>query len=58
MLFWVTQGKTNQDIAVILQARPGTIKKHLDSHTRLGVENRTAAARCAMERLGGWDEDH
>jgi DNA-binding NarL/FixJ family response regulator len=59
VLFWVTQGKTNQDIAVILQARPGTIKKHLEQiYTRLGVENRTAAARCAMERLGGWDEDH
>ena len=37
VLFWVTQGKTNQDIAVILQARPGTIKKHLEHiYTRLG----------------------
>jgi DNA-binding CsgD family transcriptional regulator len=56
VLFWVTQGKTNRDIAAILQARPGTIKKHLEHiYIRLSVENRTAAARCAMEQLGGCD---
>ena len=52
VLGWVTQGKTNEEIAVILQARPGTIKKHLEHiYSRLSVENRTAAARCALERL-------
>jgi DNA-binding CsgD family transcriptional regulator len=42
---WVSQGKTNPEIAIILQARPRTIEKHMEKILeKLGVENRTAAA--------------
>jgi DNA-binding CsgD family transcriptional regulator len=42
---WVSEGKTNPEIAIILQARPRTIEKHMEKILeKLGVENRTAAA--------------
>ena len=54
VLFWVAQGKTNQDIAAILQMQRDTVRTHLQSiYQRLGVENRTAAARCALELMSG-----
>lgn len=50
VLHWVSQGKTNADVGVILGISALTVKKHLESiyHT-LGVENRTAAVVRAME---------
>ncbi len=42
---WLAQGKTNAEIALILNARPRTIEKHVERILeKLGVENRTAAA--------------
>jgi DNA-binding CsgD family transcriptional regulator len=42
---WVSQGKTNPEIAIILQASPRTIEKHMEKILdKLGVENRTTAA--------------
>jgi DNA-binding CsgD family transcriptional regulator len=42
---WLSQGKTNPEIAIILQARRRTIEKHVEKILeKLGVENRTAAA--------------
>lgn len=53
VLFWVAQGKTNPEIALITGVQLTTIKKHLEStFMKLGVENRTAAAALALERLG------
>jgi DNA-binding CsgD family transcriptional regulator len=53
VLLWVTQGKTNQDIAEILAMKPRTVHKHLEHiYNKLGVENRTAAASRAIEILG------
>ena len=50
VLFWISEGKTNQDIGVILGARTGTICKHVEHILRkLNVENRTAAAAVAHE---------
>lgn len=41
---WVTAGKTNRDIAVILDISPRTVTKHLERiFVKLGVETRTAA---------------
>lgn len=41
--YWVAQGKTNPEIAVILGASPRTIDKHMERILeRLGVENRVA----------------
>lgn len=51
VLAWVTQGKTNSDIAAILNASPRTIQKHLEHvFQKLGVETRTAAAVWALEK--------
>jgi DNA-binding CsgD family transcriptional regulator len=45
ILFWVSQGKSNRDIAAILEISPATVSKHLEHiYPKLGVENRTAAA--------------
>jgi DNA-binding CsgD family transcriptional regulator len=54
VLYWVTQGKTNEDVATILSASLSTVKKHLASvYRKLGVENRTAAANRARQRVQG-----
>lgn len=50
VLSWIAFGKTNEEIALILGARPATIKKHLERiYVKLGVGNRTAAAALAIE---------
>lgn len=52
VLFWVAQGKTNAEIAVILDASHGTIKKHIEHiFEKTGSENRSAAAFRALEVL-------
>ncbi|MCC6231976.1 MAG: response regulator transcription factor [Verrucomicrobiales bacterium] len=52
VLFWLIQGKSNGDIATILGVAEATVKKHLERvFAKLGVENRTSAARCALDRL-------
>jgi DNA-binding NarL/FixJ family response regulator len=54
VLLWVTQGKSNGDIATILGASDSTIKKHMQHiFEKLGVENRGAAALIAVETLTG-----
>jgi len=50
VLFWISQGKSNHDIGVILGAKTGTICKHVEHiFGKLNVENRTAAAIVALE---------
>ena len=52
VLLWVAQGKSNGDIALILATGESTVKKHLEHiFEKLGVENRGAAALCAVEAL-------
>jgi DNA-binding CsgD family transcriptional regulator len=52
VLFWITEGKTNPEIAIILEASPGTVKKHAANlYAKLGVPTRTSAARCALSIL-------
>jgi DNA-binding NarL/FixJ family response regulator len=54
VLFWVARGKTNDEIATVLGIGLTTVKKHLEStFAKLSVENRTAAAAMALERMGG-----
>lgn len=53
VLFWIAQGKSNSDIAIILANSTGTVKKQVASILgKLGVENRTAAGLQARESLG------
>jgi len=50
VLFWISQGKSNRDIGIILGAKTGTICKHVEHiFGKLNVENRTAAAVVALE---------
>jgi len=52
VLFWISNGKANRDIAEILGMSPRTVNKHLEQiFPKLGVENRTAAARIAIRTL-------
>jgi DNA-binding CsgD family transcriptional regulator len=50
VLFWISRGKSNHDIAVILGAKTSTICKHVEHiFGKLNVENRTSAAVIALE---------
>ena len=45
VLTWVARGKSNAEIASILEVSTKTVDKHLEHvYPKLGVENRTAAA--------------
>jgi DNA-binding CsgD family transcriptional regulator len=49
VMLWVTRGKSNEEIALLLGMRLGTVKKHLEHiFDKLGVESRTAAAATAL----------
>lgn len=48
---WLARGRTNNEIATILGMRPRTVEKHVENiFTKLGVENRTAAAHVILRR--------
>ena len=50
VLYWVSEGKTNGQIGVILNASARTIQKHLEHiFQKLGVETRTSATVRAIE---------
>ena len=52
VLFWVSEGKRNSEVAEILSIASGTVKRHLENlYVKLGVENRHSAARAALEAL-------
>jgi len=52
VLYWIAQGKTNAEIAIILGTSPRTVEKHVEQLLeRLQVENRVAAAARANEML-------
>ncbi len=54
VLFWVAQGKTNPEIAVILNVARSTIKTHLKNIlAKTGTPNRLSAASLALNRLMG-----
>lgn len=52
VLIWVMQGKTNEEIGVVLKISPRTVKKHLERvYRKLGVKTRMAAVFTAAESL-------
>ena len=52
VLYWLSNGKTNKEIAQILDIGPRTVNKHLEQvFAKLGVENRTTAAGIAIRAL-------
>ncbi|HYD84811.1 MAG TPA: response regulator, partial [Opitutus sp.] len=53
ILFWIAQGKTSPEIAIILDMALATVKRHVHHILgKLGVETRLAAALKAMEIVG------
>lgn len=56
VLYWLTMGKTNRDISVILSFSPRTVNKHLEQiFQKMGVDNRTSAAVIADRLLNSSD---
>jgi DNA-binding NarL/FixJ family response regulator len=54
VLLWLSRGKSNRDIAQILDVSYRTINKHLEQiYPKLGVETRTAAVALAIRALEG-----
>jgi DNA-binding CsgD family transcriptional regulator len=52
VLLWVSQGKSNAEIAIILASKVRTVAKHLERvFAKLMVENRTAAAHAALAAM-------
>ena len=50
VLLWISRGKSNHEIGIILGAKTGTICKHVEHiFSKLNVENRTSAALVALE---------
>ena len=55
VLHWLAEGKTNGEIAVVIGAAIGTVRKHLEHiFEKLEVENRAAAVRRAVEIRSGY----
>lgn len=53
VLYWMTEGKQNREIATILGRSLGTVQEHVANIlTKLGQENRHAATVFAVRRLG------
>jgi CheY-like chemotaxis protein/DNA-binding CsgD family transcriptional regulator len=53
VLLWISRGKTNRDIAEILDMKPRTVNKHLEHvFPKLGVETRAAAAAITLRTIG------
>ena len=54
VLLWVAHGKTNREIADILELSPRTVNKHLEQvYPKIGAHNRTSAASVAIQTLLG-----
>lgn len=52
VLTWITNGKSNKEIAAVLEMSPRTVNKHLDRiFSKLGVENRTSAAIVSFQAI-------
>jgi DNA-binding response OmpR family regulator/DNA-binding CsgD family transcriptional regulator len=54
VLLWLAHGKTNREIAEILQMSPRTVNKHLEQmYPKIGADNRTIAASVAIQSILG-----
>ena len=53
ILFWISRGKTDPQIAEILSVSPRTVHKHLEHiFSKFGVETRTAAVMHSLDSRG------
>ena len=54
VLLWLAHGKTNREIAEILEMSPRTVNKHLEQmYPKIGADNRTVAASVAIQIILG-----
>jgi len=54
VLFWLSEGKTNAEIGLVLNSARRTVEKHVEHILeKLNVENRSAAIRLALAVLRG-----
>ncbi len=54
VLLWLAHGKTNREIAGILDMSPRTVNKHLEQmFPKIGADNRTVAASVAIQIILG-----
>ncbi len=52
VMYWLCQGKSNGDIAIILNLSLSTVKKHISNiFDLMGVENRSSAVAIALELI-------
>jgi DNA-binding CsgD family transcriptional regulator len=52
VLFWMTEGKRNSEIAIILGSSERTVDKHREHlFAKLGVDNRTSAVAMAWDAM-------
>lgn len=52
VFLWLAKGKTNREIAQIIDISPRTVNKHLEQlFKKLAVDNRTTAAAMAIQCL-------
>jgi DNA-binding response OmpR family regulator len=52
VLLWIARGKSNRNVAEILNISARTVDKHLEQiYTKLGIENRTSAAALVVKTL-------
>jgi DNA-binding response OmpR family regulator/DNA-binding CsgD family transcriptional regulator len=53
ILMWISRGKTNKEIGLILDGSPRTVNKHLEhAFEKLGVSTRAAAVAIALKHSG------
>ena len=58
VLFWVSQGKSNQEVGIILHISHRTVSKHLERiYIKLGVESRTAAVLQSLDIIHETDRE-
>lgn len=51
ILMWVSRGKTNKEVGLILETSPRTVNKHLEHiFEKLGVPTRTAAVAKVLKK--------
>ncbi len=58
MLFWLSEGKADSEVAIILGSARRTVEKHVEHILgKLHAENRAAAIRTELKAMGdprGW----
>lgn len=58
ILMWISRGKTNKEVGIILGSSPRTVNKHLEHiFDKLGVVTRAAAVSVALQRSSNFPAD-